>query len=406
MDNYQRIYDYAQKNYQKMFREPAGELKYPFIVPGSCYNDCLWDWDSWLTDVALHQFVKEDIFDYEKGCILNFLINIDEQGRIPIVISSGSKKPFFKNDSLTNIHKPCLAQHAAFVIKNNSENAEWLRPYFPNLLKFIDYYYHNCRHENGLYFWIDDNAIGVDNDPSTFYRPKCSSASILLNCFMYKELEAVCYIGKLLNENVDLYKSEMENLCNAISENCYDEKDGLFYSVDLNLLPINPNAKLHSGAPRHWDCLIQRIGCWSSFLALWSGIATKDQAERIVKENLLDKNAFWAPYGIRSLSKYEKMYAIKKSGNPSCWLGPVWGISNFLVFEGLVKYGFTAEAEELAQKTIKLFGDDLTKTEELHEYYDPESGAPIMNPGFQNWNLLSLNMGAWLKGEKTVFTNL
>ena len=170
--------------------------------------------------------------------------------------------------------------------------------------------------------------------------------------------------------------------------------------MDLNLLPIT--GKSHQGAPRHWDCLIQRIGCWSGFLAMWSGIATQEQAERMVRENLLDENAFWAPWGVRTLSKYEKMYVVKPSGNPSCWLGPIWGVSNYLVFRGLVKYGFYREAEELAKKTVFLLEKDLAACGELHEYYDPESGAPILNPGFQNWNLLSLNMRAWLNHEKVV----
>jgi putative isomerase len=132
---------------------------------------------------------------------------------------------------------------------------------------------------------------------------------------------------------------------------------------------------------------------------MWAGIATPEQAERMVKENLLDEKAFWAPAGVRTLSKYEKMYVIKESGNPSCWLGPVWGISNYMVFRGLVKYGFTAEAVELANKNIGLLASDISDSGELHEYYDPESGRPIMNPGFQNWNLLSLNMQAWLDGK-------
>lgn len=401
MTHYERILEYAKKNYKKMFREPAGELKHKFIVPGSKYSDSLWDWDCWLTNVALRQFVTEDISDYEKGCVLNFLDNIDNQGRIPIYITSNSKAPFFKEDSFTNIHKPCLAQHAAFIIKSNNNDAEWIRAYFPQLLKFVDYYIQNCRHENGIYFWINDAAIGVDNDPSTFYRPKCSSGSIYLNCFMYKELEAVCFIGDLLGVDVSQYDKEKTNLKNAIQYNCYDEKDGMFYSVDLNLLPIT-NGGLHCGAPRHWDCVIERIGCWSSFLALWAGIATKEQAERIVKENLLDEKAFCAPFGVRTLSKYEKMYVIKKSGNPSCWLGPIWGISNYMVFRGLVNYGYIDEAKILAQKNIELLGSDIEKSGELHEYYHPETGEPILNPGFQNWNLLSINMGEWLNGNNPV----
>ena len=56
----------------------------------------------------------------------------------------------------------------------------------------------------------------------------------------------------------------------------------------------------------------------------------------------------------------------------------------------------------LAEKTVKLLETDLINSGELHEYYDPEKGTPIINPGFQNWNLLSLNMLAWLKGENVV----
>ena len=396
------ILNYALKNYPKMFREATGGLKYKFIVPGSVYNNTLWDWDSWLTNIALSQFVNEDIKEYEMGCILNSLNVMDSKGRVPVYQGPSLTKEDYEKWGETNIHKPCLVQHAAFIVKKYND-VQWLQPYFPQLCKFIEYYNERCRHEpTGLFFWICDAAIGVDNDPSTYYRPYRSSGSILLNCFMYKELLALCYIGDLLGEDVSKYKKQAEDLCQAIRTHCYDEKDGMYYSVDFNLLPVNPEQKMHSGAPRHWDCLIQRIGCWSGFLALWSGIATPEQAERMVKENLLDVNAFWAPFGVRSLSKYEKMYCIKATGNPSCWLGPIWGISNYMVFKGLVKYGFLDEAKELGEKTVKLFENDILASGELHEYYDPESGAPIMNPGFQNWNLLSINIKAWLNGESVV----
>ncbi len=397
MDNYNLILQYAKVNYKKMFREPDGLLKHKFIVPGAAYSNSLWDWDSWLTNIALRSFVTEDISEYEKGCIINFLEHMDSRGRMPIFITPVKEWYNFDGSDVTNIHKPCLAQHAAFIVEINNGDIEWLRPYFNKILKFIDYYYESQRHACGLYYWINDCAIGVDNDPSTYYRPENSSASIYLNCMMYKELEAVCYLGKLLDIDISFYKQESENLKLAVREHCFDEKDGMYYSADLNLLPVNPNSTLHSGAPRHWDSLIQRIGCWSGFMAMWAGIATPEQAERMVKENLLDKKGFWAPYGVRTLSKYEKMYSIKKTGNPSCWLGPIWGISNYMVFDGLVKYGFINEAKELAEKTLKLFGEDIAKTGELHEYYDPESGEPVNNPGFQNWNLFAIKIGQWLK---------
>lgn len=399
MEHYQLLLNDAKSNYHRMFREPEGELQYKFIVPGSCYDNSLWDWDSWLTNVALRQFVTEDILEYEKGCVLNFLAHTDAQGRIPIAILPDAVMPDFSDGMATNLHKPCLAQHAAFIVKSHNNDTAWLRPYFDQLLRFVRYYYERCRHTTGLYFWINDFAIGVDNDPCTFYRPERSSASIFLNCMMYRELKAVCLLGELLGADVTFYEREAEHLKEAVRTHCYDEKDGFYYSVDLNLLPVEDGVFLHSGAPRHWDCLIQRIGCWSGFLAMWSGIAAKEQAERIVKENLLDKHAFWAPYGVRTLSKYEKMYAVAASNNPSCWLGPVWGISNYLVFRGLLQYGYYDAAEELAEKTIRMLGEDLKNSGVMHEYYDPETGEPVINPGFQNWNLLSINMGAWLHGE-------
>ena len=51
---------------------------------------------------------------------------------------------------------------------------------------------------------------------------------------------------------------------------------------------------------------------------------------------------------------------------------------------------------------MRLFETDIRESGELHEYYHPDTGVPVMNPGFQNWNLLSLNMKAWLDGEPTV----
>jgi hypothetical protein len=51
----------------------------------------------------------------------------------------------------------------------------------------------------------------------------------------------------------------------------------------------------------------------------------------------------------------------------------------------LVCYGFDAEAREMAEKTITLFGEDSENHGALHEHYEPDTGEPIMNKGFQNW---------------------
>lgn len=391
------ILDYTTGNYRKCFREPHGKFAYPCLVPGAYYSEELWDWDSWLTDLALAEMSKgDDILPYEQGCVLNFLDAADDDGRIPINIMATSESIFdLKPGSEVNIHKPCLAQHALFIVKKCGGDAEWLRGKFPVLEKFIAWYRKNCYHdETGLYFWINDFAIGVDNDPCVFYRPNKSTAAIFLNCLMYGELSAMAELCALLKSgDAARYADMAEALKGAIRRECWDERDGFYYSADILLHKVDPNEWLHSGAPRHWHSLPIRIGVWSGFLTMYYGIATEEQARRMVEEHYRNEKEFLAPYGVRSVSKSEdRVYAVKPSGNPSCWLGPIWGNANYMVYEGLLRYGYAEDAEKLAEKTVRLFGKDVERCGEFHEYYDPETGMGVLNQGFQSWNLLAYNM--------------
>ncbi|MCC5021943.1 MAG: hypothetical protein J6386_03665 [Candidatus Synoicihabitans palmerolidicus] len=268
------------------------------------------------------------------------------------------------------MHKPCLAQHAAFLTRLNEGDAEWLRESMFNLQSFVNRYKNHQRHvATGLDYWNDDMAIGVDNGPPTYMRPAKSSGSIYLNSLMYRELLALAYLCDQLDQSEigDLYRRDAAALKAAVQKHCWDERDGTFYSVDLNLLPYegkpfvaDPSIRLHSGYPRDYDSLIQRLDVWSSFLPMWAEIAMPEQAARMV-ERLRDERTFNVPWGVRTLSKLEKMYNVRGSGNPSLWTGPIWGVSNYLVFRGLVKYGFDDDARELADKTIRLFARDFER---------------------------------------------
>lgn len=406
------IVDFYKSNYKQLLRESGGAFKFPFIAPSSsCYSDQLWDWDSWLCDIAIRQGLylydtEEEIKDFEKyeeGSIKNYLSFSSYGGIVPILITRDMDRSGFYKENETynhNMHKPCLAQHAAFLTREKKGDISWIRDYLEFLMGYLNVYKGHFRDKDtGLYFFVNDDKIGVDNDPCTFFRPDRSSASIYLNCFMYKELLAAEYLMKQAGYDkiADDYKQEAKALKDSIKRECYDEKDGFYYSVDLALRDNKNVVGLHSGMPRYWNGLIQRIGVWSGFLAMWAGIASEEEAERMVKENYLDENGFKGKYGVRSISKYEKMYSLYASNNPSNWCGPVWVISNYFVFRGLLNYNYTEEARELAERTIEMLSMDLKTCGELHEYYDPDTGKGIMGKGFQSWNYLVINMLTWLK---------
>ena len=62
------------------------------------------------------------------------------------------------------------------------------------------------------------------------------------------------------------------------------------------------------------------------------------------------------------------------------------------MWKGLKGYGFTVEAAELANKTLRLLASDLAVNGSLNEYYHPDSGKPLSHPNFVDWNLLALEM--------------
>jgi putative isomerase len=404
-------------NYKDTLREAGEGLAFPFIVPGSQqYHDQLWDWDAWLSNIALGQIaadigdsaVADDVRDYERGCILNF-VEISQRklkwlGWMPVCIGRGGKD--FPDDPWKgNPRKPCLAQHAAFLSQRDDGDVSWLIDHdalysMQALLNF--WKTHQCHAQTGLYLMRGPGGGGPDDDPTVFCRPPLSTATIFLNSLMYRELLALVYLLNRagLNEVAESFQRDADSLRDAVREHCWDERDGFFYSFDVNLEPEKPGTWRHAGRHRHWPGLIMRIETWMGFMPLWAGIATKEQAERVV-EHYRDERTFNCPGGVRTLSKMEKMYLVRGSGNPSCWLGPVWGSSNYLTFRGLVRYGFDTEARELAERTITMFGRDMEKCGALHEYYQPD-GAPILNPGFQNWNHLVLNMIAWFEGREVV----
>ena len=407
---YDQLKDYLLELSKILTAPPVGDFKHPSIVvaKGSVYTLQIWDWGNWANNIALrqiacHKGTQEDLFAYEKGSVLNFLDQQKPDGSIEIVIFSDKKADYTPNLPHRNVHKPVLAQHVAFILKYNKDT-QWVKAVYPKLKALVNYYEENAKHESGLFYFFDDFAIGVDNDPSTFYRPDNSSASIFLNSLMYMELGAMSYIAEVIGNTADAayYREKQARLKDAINTHCYDEKDGMYYSCDINLRPVDKNVRLHSGAPRHYSTLIQRLGCWSSFLPLWAGIPTKEQAKRIVEENLLDEKSFWAAYGVRSLSKYEKMYRLVGSGNPSSWQGGVWILSNYFVYKGLLRYGYVAEGEALARKTLDLLAADVAKNGAFHEYYDPDTGEGLWNKGFSSWNLLAFNMLAYFNGDEVI----
>lgn len=395
-------------------RPPNRMMKYPFIDPGSVYEGNLWDWDSFWAAYALLRLAqgqepgrekRERFIAHARGNVLNFLDYQLPDGYIPMMIQEKDfPEPYLirkhREGVVLNMHKPFLCQQI-HLVSEASGSSGWIKARFNQVEAYLECYERTYFNEAcGLYVWADDVMIGMDNDPATFGRPRFSTAGMFLNGFMVAELRSAALLaGELGHVEKGLaYRKKAEALEKAIQAECWDPRDGFYYSADVDV-KTRPYDWFHVGLGVFWKTLPIKIRAWTGFLPLWTGTATVEQAARLVRHTQ-DETTFCAPFGITSLAMDEKMFNLQPTINPSNWLGPIWIIVNYIVFQGLMRYGYRAEAAALSEKTLRLLAADLAGTGTLHEYYDPRSGAPIMNPGFLNWNMLAVTMAEECRQER------
>jgi putative isomerase len=393
----------------QLLRPAEGALLYPSIaptLPGKAYSTELWDWDTYWTTLGLFRIARltanadlhAKICEHARGSLLNFLHYQSSEGRIPIQVNIHHSDMFGSTDHnrpVANQAKPVFGQ-LAMLIADESGAVSWLADDFDRLLRFYDSWSRTNRSAVGLMVWSNDVAIGNDNDPTTFGRPDFSSANLLLNCLFYSDLKAAAELAGRLNRTQDQQKlaAQAGALAKAIQKYCWDPRDRFFYTADVQC--VDRRAELIPNVPQgmqmSWRTLPLRIQVFTGFLPMGCGIATREQARDLVGLHLNNPETFHGAYGVRTLAKNEAMYSLEFSSNPSNWLGPVWIISNYLVWRGLVEYGFKAEADRLAAATVEMLANDLTRHGSLNEYYDPDSGAALSHDGFVDWNLLVAEM--------------
>lgn len=404
---YALVKGFVKERIPALLKEPRGYLHYPFIDPGSVYDGNVWDWDTYWSVYGLlplmeelEPWLQEKILVHARGNVLNLLDHQLEDGYVPMMVEyNGEEEPYLitkhKQGRIMNMCKPFLCRQAA-LISNYTGDYSWVD--LGKLERYLACYDRYYLHEaTGLYVWADDVMIGVDNDPAVFGRPPFSTASVYLNSFLSGEFRAMADILSAHGLDSRSYISKAEALSEKVREMMFDGRDGWFYSQDVDV-KTRAFDWFHQGLGVFWKTLPVKIQSWTGFIPMYEGIATEEQAWRLVQRYHADK-AFRCPYGITTLSQDESMFNIDATINPSNWLGPVWLVANYVVQKGFRRYGYIKEAAEIAAASLRLLAQDLRTSSELHEYYNPFTGAPVMNGGFINWNLLALNMAQENKEE-------
>ena len=128
---------------------------------------------------------------------------------------------------------------------------------------------------------------------------------------------------------------------------------------------------------------------------MWIGAAPADRAERLIKEHLLNEEEFWLKYPVATWSKSEPDYYQERRGGECTWRGATWIPTNYMVFRGLIRYGYTEVARQLADKTFEL----VVSEPDLREFYNGETGSGQGLAPFWGWSSLGYVMKAELEAD-------
>ncbi|MCK9219837.1 MAG: hypothetical protein M0P47_07295 [Bacteroidales bacterium] len=182
-----------------------------------------------------------------------------------------------------------------------------------------------------------------------------------LTLMVIREERSLARMALILGKETESckWKELAEMTARLVNERMWDETTGFYYSV---------NKKDHTFQFMTRDLKRQEIIC---FLALWAEVAPRYRAERLIR-SLTDTTKFWRRYGVPTLSAQDPWY------NPNVdycckWNGPVWLLWDYMVYDGLRKYGYEDIAHQLAGKMMDAVTIQLSKNHNYWESYSPDN---------------------------------
>lgn len=348
-----------------IFRDEASSLAY---FTGYSYQT-LYDWDQYF-EAIIQMYIGWDMQLAQNGIHI-FLANADAQG---FIYRSVPRKegPWGQKDEQV---KPFLAQ-TALLIYRHTGSLDWLsEDEYRRLRLYMDYWLHaKDKNGNHLSTWDSAPHTGMDNQHSRAgYWYDCFCEGVDLNCYIVRELRALACIAQARGREADAAEmcADADLVAQAV-QTLWDEQDGIFYDRDER-----------TGQPI-------RVRYVGAFATLWAGIATSEQAARMVREHITNPDEFWRAFPLPGYAATEPDYSEhfhERDARGCNWLAHTWLPTNYYVFHGLLDYGYEEIARELAEITcrkLETIGD--------REYYvtDREAGAGL-DP-FWGWSLLGYFM--------------
>ncbi|GMM51787.1 alpha,alpha-trehalase [Starmerella bacillaris] len=343
----------------------------PFMIPGCRFNE-FYGWDSYFIARGL---VQDGYYDMARGVIKQFAFELFNYGKIlnanrpyylgrtqPPFVSdlAWALEPIFTNEFVEWINAAIFEYNTVWMVEPRLDLSTGLSRYYaqgrgvppeveehhfdkelaPYAKKYnltIDEFVHKYdmleieEPELDTFFLHDRSLRESGHDVTSRFVYCCADlVTVDLNSLLYKYEMDICraiqaYPDSFPGESAKKWRDRAKRRKKLMNELLWDDVNGVFYDYDIKA------KKPHN-----------RILSATTFWPLWAGLATQEQAARLVKEAL---PRLEGAGGLASTSKLED--------NGWQWDYPAcWAPHQLLAWEGLEKYGYHQIAERLASKWL------------------------------------------------------
>jgi hypothetical protein len=300
--------------------------------------------------------------------------------------SSNGVVPNFTSGAGTSPDRsqPPVGSYVMWKNYQGNQDKEILQWAFPRLKQWHEWWFSNRGdgqpwrdgNRNGLLEWGSDKGStfsgggrgylqgakwesGMDDSPmydDVLYDSHTYTMNlddVGLNSLYALDSECLAKIAEILGKEDDKrrFTSDYERIKRAMQQQLWNEQDGIYEN-------------------RYWDGHFSRRLSPTNFYPMLAGVATPEQAKRMVKEHLLNPKQFWGQYVIPTISRDDGAFE-----DQFYWRGDIWGPTNYLVYEGLNRYGEDEVALQFAEKGYDLFMDDWHAHQSTNEQYYAWGGS-------------------------------
>ncbi|MBO5935995.1 MAG: alpha,alpha-trehalase [Clostridia bacterium] len=394
------VKEYIEANWDKTTRfftednDTLIGLPHPYTVP-CCENNFqeMYYWDVYFTNIGL---IKSGRLAQAKNNVDNMCYLINKYGFMP-----NGNRTFY----LSRSQPPFLSQMVRCIYEK-THDIQWLSTCYNALEKEYEFwenerqtscglnrYYGNFSYDELIKFSEvlckrfnieepEDNSTAEHYGKAMYSFAEsgwdCNSR-MGIDCYNYAwvdlnsllfglETDMAFFSAELKNANEAIWSEKAENRRSLMTKLLWNDKTGAF--CDYNFI---------GGKQSDIISIAQ-------FYPLFSGVCTKNQADRTVK--LLSE--IEAEFGVACCEKRENLFGLQ-------WDYPNgWACLQYIVVHGLLRYGYREEALRIAKKYKRLVENVFEATGNLWEKYDVTTGKVSNNKEYKTPAMMGWTAGVYV----------